>query len=71
MPKNVRMQEHGWPREKIRLFHDLLGLDRPAIDAELRDAFEAAGGVGARVTLTVQNGGERREVQLTLVEINR
>jgi S1-C subfamily serine protease len=39
--------------------------------AELRDAFEAAGGAGTRVTLTLLNGARRRDVEVELIEINR
>lgn len=39
--------------------------------AELGDAFEEAGGVGARVKLSVVNAGREREVGLKLVEVNR
>ena len=39
--------------------------------AELGDAFEEAGGTGTKVRLTVKNGGREREVQITLVEVNR
>jgi len=38
---------------------------------ELRDRFEDAGGTGSEVTLTILRQGEKREVQLELVEVNR
>jgi len=37
--------------------------------SELMDAFEEAGGAGSQVTLTLDNGGQRREVRLPLIEI--
>jgi S1-C subfamily serine protease len=39
--------------------------------AELLDAFEEAGGVGATVPLTLLNDGRRRDVEVELIEINR
>jgi S1-C subfamily serine protease len=39
--------------------------------AELQDAFEDAGGAGTGVTLTVFDGRREREVEVSLVEINR
>ena len=39
--------------------------------AELRDAFEEAGGAGNRVTLTLMSDGRSQEVKVELVEINR
>jgi S1-C subfamily serine protease len=38
---------------------------------DLEDAFEEAGGAGTEVTLTLLNGGRRRDVQISLIEINR
>ena len=43
---------------------------RVRLRPELQDAFEDAGGVGAKVTLTLLNAGRRRDVEITLVEIN-
>jgi len=39
--------------------------------ADLQDEFEAAGGAGHTVKLSLINGRERREVEVPLVEINR
>lgn len=39
--------------------------------AELLDAFEDAGGVGATIELSLLNVGRTREVELQLIEINR
>jgi S1-C subfamily serine protease len=39
--------------------------------ADLLDAFEEAGGVGATVELTVLNAGRTRKVSLEMIEVNR
>jgi len=39
--------------------------------AELLDAFEEAGGVGATIDLALLNAGRTREVELKLIEVNR
>ncbi len=57
-----------------RVYGDVIvGVDgkRVRTRAELLDAFEAAGGVGATVTLTLLREGKTREVKVPLVEVNR
>ncbi len=51
----------------------IIGVDGTRVRSlpELQDAFEEAGGVGARVTLTVSRGERQRRVEVELVEINR
>ena len=39
--------------------------------AQLGDAFEEAGGVGAKVKLTLVRGGQRRDIEVKLEKVNR